>query len=294
MRPPSPAAQALAGYAQFSFRSGDIVHAVYHAGDPGHPPLLLLPELAGVAPGLLLFAARLRAAGFQVYLPWLFGPLGRRAPLKNALRLCISREFAYLRAGVSAPITRWLRELAGEIGLRNGDCNVGAIGMCLTGGFAIPLILNRKVTAAVAAQPSVPLSLLFAATGLGSGRGALNVSAEDIAAARTCLDTGAARLLAVRCRADRICPHEKLERLREEFPVGLETQEYGATQSRNALGDRPHALYTKEYRIAEEAPADHHSRQAFADLLRFLREHLPATPSGQQQAAARGDPGPQP
>ena len=59
-------AQALAGYRQFAFAHEGIEHPVHHAGDPAHPPVLLMPELAGLAPGLLLFAARLREAGFQV------------------------------------------------------------------------------------------------------------------------------------------------------------------------------------------------------------------------------------
>ena len=42
----------------------------------------------------------------------------------------------------------------------------------------------------------------------------------------------------------------------------------------NRVGERPHATFTKEYRIEPDAPADHHSRQAFADLLAFFNRHL--------------------
>jgi dienelactone hydrolase len=273
--------QSLAGYAQFSFESGQIQHTVHVTGDGTDPPLLLLlPELAGLAPGLLLFAQRLRAAGYRVFIPQLFGPAGRRAPLRNGLRLCISREFAYLRAGVSAPVTQWLRALATHLSDLHGGGNVGAIGMCLTGAFAIPLILNPRVVAAVAAQPSVPLSPLFAAfgAGLAAGSAELNVSAADLDAARERLAAGAAQLLAVRCRADRICPHEKLARLQAQFPQGLEVHEYGDDDSRNALGERPHALYTKEFRLAPADAEDHPSRLAFADLLCFLDRYLRAVP----------------
>ena len=154
---------------------------------------------------------------------------------------------------------------------------MGVIGMCLTGAFVIPLILHPSVVAAVAAQPSVPLSALHLLTGSEGGEqaAALNVSAEDIAAARTRLQTGESHLLAVRCRADRLCPADKLQRLQQEFPVGLQLREYGTEQQRNAIGARPHAIYTKEYRLANEADADHPSRQAYADLLLFLRTHLP-------------------
>ena len=268
----------LEGFAQFSFTAGELSHSVYYCGDRLDPPLLLLPELAGFSPGMLQFAGRLRSARFQVYVPWLFGPFGRRTPLRNGIRLCISREFANLRAGVSAPVTTWLRALAAHMSRHNGGGRVGAIGMCLTGAFAIPLIIDPSVVAAVAAQPSVPFSALF--TALGVGRGAwmhqLNVSDGDIAEARDRLTSGGARMLAVRNRADGICPREKLERLQREFPVGLEVREYGEVDSRNSLGERPHATFTKEYRIAPEPADEHPSRQSFADLVAFFERHLRA------------------
>jgi dienelactone hydrolase len=266
----------LEGYAQFRFTAGEFSHAVYHGGEPGDPPLLLLPEVAGFSPGLLQFAARLKDARFQVYVPWLFGPFGRRTPFRNAMRLCISREFANLRAGISAPVTAWLRALAAHISQQNGGGRVGAIGMCLTGAFAIPLVIDPQVVAAVAAQPSVPFSALFTVFGVrrGAALRQLNVSESDIAKARDRLTSADARLLAVRNRADRICPREKLERLQQEFPVGLEVREYGEVDSRNSLGERPHATFTKEYRVAQNPTDEHPSRRAFADLVAFFDRNL--------------------
>ncbi len=272
----------IEGFEQFSFASGRLAHAVYYAGDPRDPSLLLLPEIAGLSPGLRMFAERLIDARFRIFVPWLFGPLGRRAPLRNAIRLCISREFANLRGGVSSPVTRWLRALTTHISKHSGGTPIGAIGMCLTGAFAIPLVIDPHVIAAVAAQPSVPLAPLFLAFGIGRERrlSQLNVSDSEIAAARARLDTGHAHLLSVRCRSDRICPRAKLERLQREFPIGLEIREYAEAAERNRLGERPHATFTKEYRLAPDAAADHYSRQAFADLVaffdRYLRDASPA------------------
>jgi dienelactone hydrolase len=269
---------ALAGYEQFRFTAGEFSHDVYYSGEQGDPPLLLMPELAGFSPGLLQFAARLREARLRVYVPWIFGPFGQRAPLRNVMRLCISREFANLRAGVSAPVTTWLRALAAHISQHNGGGRVGAIGMCLTGAFAIPLVIDPQVVAAVAAQPSVPLSALFTLFGVRRGRSMhqLNVSDGDIAKARVRLESGDARILAVRNRADGICPHEKLERLEQEFPAGLEVREYGEPESRNSLGERPHATFTKEYRVAANATPEHPSRRALADLIDFFERNLRA------------------
>ena len=263
---------ALPGFQQFSFGFQGACHCVYYAGDRSHPALLLMPEIAGLSPGLIYFAQRLVAARFQVYLPWLFGPFGRRAPLLNILRPCISREFAHLRAGRSAPVTSWLRALTQHISRNNRDSHVGAIGMCLTGGFAIPLIIDPLVPAAVAAQPSVPCSLLYAACGVHvpTKMSALNVNAEEVSQARARLASGEARMLAVRCRADRICPADKIERLRQEFPIGLTVQEYGEPTCRNSMGDRPHAIYTKEFRILRPDQVEHYARRAFDDLVQFF------------------------
>lgn len=269
-------APELPGYAHFVFASGAYAHPVYHAGNPLHPAVLVMCEIAGFSPGLLGFCERLQRAGFHVYVPWLFGAFRRRRPIRNALHLCISREFGRLRAGQSAPVTDWLRALAGHISDVNGGRRVGAIGMCLTGAFAIPLIIDPRVQAAVAAQPAVPCSLLFAALGIraSDAMGELNVSSNDLAAARARLAARDAHLLAVRARADRICPAEKLERLQAEFPIGLTVQEYGTPASTNCLGQRPHALFTKEYRLAPDAPPGHWASDAFADLVGFLQKNL--------------------
>jgi dienelactone hydrolase len=272
------AGPTLERFEQFSFASGGIAHPVYYGGDHRAPPLLLLPEIAGFSPGLRLFAERLIEARFRVYMPWLFGPFGKRTPVRNGIRLCVSREFAYLRAGVSSPVTTWLRALTAHMSQHSGGARVGAIGMCLTGAFAIPLIIDPRVVAAVAAQPAAPLAPLFAVFGIERDRRSsqLNVSDSEIAAARARLNAGEARLLAVRCRPDRICPRAKIERLQREFPAGLEFREYAAHDERNCLGERPHATFTREYRIAPNASADHYSRRAFADLVAFFDQHLRA------------------
>lgn len=270
------AGPALERFEQFSFAAGASAHPVYYAGDNRSAPLLLLPEIAGFSPGLLLFAERLIEARFRVYVPWLFGPFGKRAPVRNAVRLCVSREFAYLRAGESSPVTSWLRALTAHISQHSGGTRVGAIGMCLTGAFVIPLIIDPRVAAAVAAQPAAPLSPLTALFGMEGGKQSsqLNVSDAEIGAARARLASGEAHLLAVRCRPDRICPRAKIERLQREFPVGLEVREYGEVDERNCLGERPHATFTREYRVAPDASEEHYSRRAFRDLVGFFDAHL--------------------
>jgi hypothetical protein len=59
--------------------------------------------------------------------------------------------------------------------------------------------------------------------------------------------------------------------------VGLEVREYGEADSRNSLGERPHATFTKEYRIAPNPADEHPSRRAFTDLVAFFECHLRRT-----------------
>ena len=79
------AGPARDGFEQFSFASGGVAHPVYYAGDDRAPSLLVLPELAGFSPGLLMFAERLIAARFRAYVPWLLDRLvsGRRCATQS-------------------------------------------------------------------------------------------------------------------------------------------------------------------------------------------------------------------
>jgi hypothetical protein len=67
---------------------------------------------------------------------------------------------------------------------------------------------------------------------------------------------------------------DKVERLKREFPRGLEVVESGSPDDRNSLGERPHALFTKKFRVAFAGHEDHFSRQAFRHLVAFFRQHL--------------------
>jgi hypothetical protein len=61
--------------------------------------------------------------------------------LGRILSLCISLELTLLAANKASPVTEWLRALARLAHQECGGRGVGAIGMCLTGGFADPVVL---------------------------------------------------------------------------------------------------------------------------------------------------------
>jgi len=76
--------------------------------------------------------------------------------LKNAVKICIRHEISLLNDHQSSELTDWLRSLCQFCRDDSGSEGVGVVGMCLTGGFVIPMMIDPSVTAAVAAQPSLP------------------------------------------------------------------------------------------------------------------------------------------
>ncbi len=71
-------------------------------------------------------------------------------------RVCVSSEFTKLKAGVLGPVTDWVRSLARSLHAEWGGPGVGALGRCLTGGFALAMMVDDWVAAPVLAQPSLP------------------------------------------------------------------------------------------------------------------------------------------
>jgi dienelactone hydrolase len=251
------------------FTAAALTHRVFWIGEG--PPVLVMHELPGLTPAALRFGRRLSRRGFSVYLPLLFGE-PRQDDWRGSYRaLCVSREFANLQAGVSAPIVNWLRALAADLSDRHGQAKVGAIGMCLTGAFVIPLILETCVTAPVAAQPGSPFSKLFRATGLGRGpwMTQLNVSDDDINKAVDRARSDQLSLLVGRFEKDRICPAERLDRLQLQFGDRLVRRELPGGSVLNP----PHATLTTGYEAAPDNAEDPTHRW-FEEVVRFLRERL--------------------
>lgn len=270
----NPDDDRLAEFSRFSHHERGMTHDVYATGDAASPPVLVMHELSGLTDATLGFAKRLRDAGFRVYLPHLFGTLLEEQGRDNYRRLCVSDEFSRLAAGVSAPVTTWLRSLAGRLSVEHGEARVGAIGMCLTGGFVIPLVLERSVVAPVSSQPAVPFSTAYAVLPIRKGKWAreLNVEDAEMAKAATRLRDDDLTLLAFRFKADRICVSDKIDRLRIEFGDRLQAHEYD-TSWWQAIRS-PHAVLTYEFDRAKDAGPEHPTRQAFATLVSFLKEHL--------------------
>lgn len=152
------------------------------------PAVIVFTEIPGITPDVANFARRVRALGYTVVMPQLFGTPGQ-APstgyvLSSITRACLKEEFAAFKVDTTAPIATWNRALARAFHARCGGPGVGVIGMCFTGGFALAMMVDDTVVAPVLSQPSLPLPV-------GRARGAsLPLSPEDLATVKARVDAG--------------------------------------------------------------------------------------------------------
>jgi dienelactone hydrolase len=170
---------------------------VYTAGVG--PAVVVMPEMPGISPDVARFARWVRDAGFTVYLPSLFGVDGAYPTTELGepimRRACVSKEFRAFAGGGTSPIVSRLRALARVAHDECGGPGVGAVGMCFTGNFALTMMLEPAVIAAVVNQPSLPLD----------DPAGLELSAEDGEAVRRRLDRDDLDVLAYRFDTDRWC-----------------------------------------------------------------------------------------
>ena len=246
-------------YTREPFTFGGFTHDVYTRGSG--PAVLLLHELPGLAEPTVRFAERLVAAGYTVSIPHLFGPIhGDSGPrilrtlednavvLANVVKLCVSREFAQLKGNVSAPITNWLRALAKHLSERTDDGRVGAIGMCLTGGYVIALAIDPWVAATVTSQPAIPLTV---PPGSMHHAAELSISEEELRGAAAQGKDDEVLLIGFRFTNDKKCPAARFDRIGSAFGPKFEAHEFTSPDRAHDIDEDAHSVLTYEYEHAQ-------------------------------------------
>ena len=98
--------------------------------------------------------------GFPVVMPSLLGRSGAEHTVLESVRsiagVCVSREFTMFALERTTPVATWLQSLARELHRELGGLGVGAVGMCLTGGYALAMLADAPVAAPVLAQLASP------------------------------------------------------------------------------------------------------------------------------------------
>ena len=260
---------ALDGFESFSFTHDGATRTVYTLGHG--PGVVVMHEIPGITPQVEEFARRVATAGFRVYLPQLFGvpgkPISPAYVVGQMARACISREFAVLARHEASPITDWLRALCRRAHAECGGPGVGAVGMCLTGNFALALMLEPAVLAPVLSQPSLPFGISKA------HRAALHLSDAELSTVRARAAEGCT-VLGLRFTGDPMCPAARFETLRRELGPHFEAIEIDSRPGNpHGIKRAAHSVLTTDLVDAEGHP----TRAALDRVLGLFRERLKTT-----------------
>lgn len=254
----------LTDFKETTFTYQDVTRPIYRMGSG--PGVVIMHEVPGLTPRVADFGRRVAQAGFTVVLPSMFGtpgkPFSGAYAAQQSLRACISREFYVLSLGKSSPITDWLRALCREVHV--GGPGVGALGMCLTGNFALALMVDPVVMAPVLSQPSLPFGLT------SSRRKALHLSDEELATVKQRTAEGVC-VLGLRFTNDFMVPPERFETLRQELGEGFEGIEIDSSPG------NPHGIPRTAHSVLTEDLVDeegHPTKQALDRVLSFFKENL--------------------
>jgi len=237
------------------------------------PGVVIMHEVPGITPRVATFARIVRDHEFTVFLPEMFGVVDKQVSggyvASSMLHCCVSREFHVLGTGGSSPVTDWLRKLCRQVHEELGGPGVGALGMCMTGNFALALMVDPSVQAPVLSQPSLPFPF-------GKARGrAIHASPEELSVIKRRVREEGVKVLGLRFTADPICTRARFETLRRELGEGFEGIEIDSGP------DNPWGIKRIAHSVLTEELVDddgHPTKQALDRVLGFFEERLRRTP----------------
>ena len=255
-----------AGYSSFELSDGEFKKTVYSKGKG--PGIIIMHELPGMSPETIIFANYLVKQGFTVYLPLLFGePMmapDASSSAKNMASLCISKEFHLFTSNKTSPIVHWLRALCRHAHEACGGPGVGAIGMCLTGGFAIPLMVEPAMMAPALSQPSLPINPIV-------GKDSLGCSEEDYQAACARARRDNMPIIGFRFSHDALAAKEKFDRLHQDLgELFIDETIDSSLGNENGLPIYAHSVMTLHFQNNPSHPT-HIAREK---LLEFYKQRL--------------------
>ena len=256
----------LGDYSEDSFAYRGKARRVFRRGSG--PAVIVIAEVPGITPSVVDFADRVVDLGCTAVLPHLFGVPGERPSGGNAAQVaawcCVSREFATWAAGKTSPVTEWLRALGRHELARCGGPGIGAVGMCMTGGFALAMMVDDSVLAPVLSQPALPFPVTK------RRRRDLGISAADLEVVKERAAAGV-DVLGLRFTRDLACPPERFERLRQELGDAFVDVEIDSSPGNpHGIRKRAHSVLTEDF---VDEPG-HPTRDAMDRVLDLFRTRL--------------------
>ncbi len=260
---------ALVDFTAEAFAADGKERTIYRKGEG--PAVIVISEIPGITPLVADFARRVADAGMTAVVPHLFGHPGKDPSVGYALQsiswACVSREFTTWATGRTSPAVSWCRALARAEHERCGGPGVGVVGMCLTGGFGLGMMVDPWVVAPALSQPSLPFSMTAAQ------KRDLGVSDADLAAvkARVADPDDDVCLLGLRFSGDRMVPDERFARLEAELGDAF----VGVTI--DSSKGNPHGIPATAHSVVTEHLVDepgHPTRAALEQLLAHFTTRL--------------------
>jgi len=255
------------GFSSDVFSHDGASYPVYKRGTG--PAVVIIHEVPGITPAVAAFGRRVADEGFTAIMPALFGTVGRGYdPIhlgSSIATACIRKEFAVFARRQSSPITDYLRALCRAAHVECGGRGVGAVGMCLTGNFALSLMVDPVVMAPVLSQPSLPVGLTAAM------RADLHVSDAELAIIKQRIAEENIKVLGLRFTWDAMCPKARFDRLKDELGDGFEAIEIDSSPlNKHHIPVYAHSVLTKD--LVDKA--GHPTQQALHRTLAFFHEQL--------------------
>jgi dienelactone hydrolase len=261
-----PAPSPYPDLEQYQATYEGVTRTVFRGGTG--PAVIVIHEVPGLYPQVVELGRRVIAQGLTVYFPSLLGEpgrqFGRRYSLQSIARACVASEFATWATGKTSPVVSWLRALARDAHRTCGGPGVGAVGMCLTGGFALAMMVDDCMIAPVLSQPSLPFPLTREhRRDLGIDDATLS-RVRERAAAGTCV-------MGLRFTGDVAVPAARFARLREELGdrfIGIEI---------DSSPGNPHGIPRTAHSVLTLHLVDepgHPTRVALDQVLAFFRDRL--------------------
>jgi dienelactone hydrolase len=229
------------------------------------PAVIVMTEMPGITPHVARFARWIRDAGFTVWMPNLFGvpgrPISTGYAVTSMLRGCVSAEFRAFAANASSPVTQWLRALAAHAHPLCGGKGVGAIGMCFTGNFALSMMLEPAMRAAVLSQPSLPLTK---AAGM-------HIAADELRAVKARLERDDLSVLAYRFAGDSFCRAARFAAYQQALGDRFDGRVLpDSAANPNAPMKNPHSVVTLHLIDEQNQP----TRSAVEEIIGFFKTRL--------------------
>ena len=256
----------LEGYTADTFTHAGEQKPIYRRGEG--PAVIVMAEIPGITPLVADFGRRVADLGMTAVLPSLFGTPGKEPStgyiLNSISKACISSEFATFALKKTSPVTQWLRALCRHEHERCGGPGVGAVGMCLTGGFALALMVDDSVMAPVLSQPSLPFPLS------NKHKRDLGIDDDDLARVKERVAAGVC-VLGVKFTNDKASPDERFERLAEELGDGFIGVNIDSSKG-NPYGNptNAHSVLTEHLEDIEGHP----TKEALDQVLEHFRSRL--------------------